>query len=984
MRLHRLEVAAFGPYAGREVVDFDELGSDGLFLLHGDTGAGKTTLLDAIAFALYGRVPGARDEAKRLRCDTAKPDVGTSVALELTVQGHRLRLTRSPEYERPKKRGGGVTTQQATASLTWLTMPLGGQPAEGLTRIDEVGRTVQRLLGMTVEQFFQVVMLPQGEFARFLRADTGEREKLLERLFGTERFAAVEKWFADHRRERGRELEAQSREARELLARIAGVAGVEPEAGEDEQTWLEELEKRLTRELEDVQAAQTRLRREREAAETALTERRQLAEKVRRVRQAKSDLAELDAHQEQHEAWRAEQDAALRAVSVLVVRQETERSVTRRDRARHDTDVAVARCPEIGADASDDQVRSWSGAHREKAGALAQLIPEARQQETDRARITELRERIAVDERRSTEFAEKQTALPGRIVDAREQLDAARQAEARLDSVATQVEELTALVAAARELPDARRQAATAQERARDAVDAHQRAREKLQDLRARRLAGMAAELAGNLRSGEPCAVCGSPEHPDPRRPVDEQVSADDEERAHTAEQTAHTARENAAEAANQARQAQERLRERLGEHDEDDLAAQLANATADRDALREQANQVGRLRERLAELEASAEELTEQRGVLQTRIAAASSELAGLESTVEDRRTRLDEARGEHDGIAEHREHLLDLASRLEQLLAARATLHDCERRVEEQRATLVDAAAEAGFDDVASALAAERDESRRARLAESLTEVERRYAASRAALASAELADVDGDAEVGLEAATEAATTAREASERAAATAHRAEQRHGEVAHLARRLRTAWARLGPAAAEYAELDALTDVVNGRGQNARKMSLRSYVLAARLEEVAIAASRRLQRMSEGRYSFVHSDAAGARNTRGGLGLDVLDDYSGLVRPAKTLSGGESFLASLSLALGLADVVAAETGGALLDTLFIDEGFGTLDADTLDLVMDTLDELRAGGRVIGLVSHVEEMRQRIGVRLRIRKSREGSTVELET
>jgi len=173
-----------------------------------------------------------------------------------------------------------------------------------------------------------------------------------------------------------------------------------------------------------------------------------------------------------------------------------------------------------------------------------------------------------------------------------------------------------------------------------------------------------------------------------------------------------------------------------------------------------------------------------------------------------------------------------------------------------------------------------------------------------------------------------------------------------------------------------------LTDVVTGRGQNSRKMSLRSYVLAARLEEVAVAATARLKKMSQGRYSFVHSDAAGAHGTRGGLGLDVLDDYSGTVRPAKTLSGGESFLASLSLALGLADVVAAESGGALLDTLFVDEGFGTLDADTLDVVMNILDELRAGGRVVGLVSHVEELRQRIPTRLRVRKSRSGSTLEM--
>jgi exonuclease SbcC len=200
--------------------------------------------------------------------------------------------------------------------------------------------------------------------------------------------------------------------------------------------------------------------------------------------------------------------------------------------------------------------------------------------------------------------------------------------------------------------------------------------------------------------------------------------------------------------------------------------------------------------------------------------------------------------------------------------------------------------------------------------------------------------------------------------------------------VTELAARLTQAWQRLAPAEARQAELVALTDVVNGRGQNAHQMSLRSYVLAARLAEVADSATRRLRRMSQGRFSFVHSSAGGPRGTRGGLGLDVLDDYSGRVRPAKTLSGGESFLASLALALGLADVVAAETGGALLDTLFIDEGFGTLDADTLDLVMDTLDELRAGGRVVGLVSHVEELRQRIPVRLRVRRARGGSTLQV--
>ncbi len=287
---------------------------------------------------------------------------------------------------------------------------------------------------------------------------------------------------------------------------------------------------------------------------------------------------------------------------------------------------------------------------------------------------------------------------------------------------------------------------------------------------------------------------------------------------------------------------------------------------------------------------------------------------------------------------------------------------------------------AAEAGFPDVETALAAARPAIKLQALDDRIAAWERARATAMGTLE--ELAEVDPSTAMDLNEVTAAASSARAAASEAATRLARARAALDRVSELAARLRAEWKSLEPLESAYAELDALTDVINGRGQNSKKMTLRSYVLAARLEEVAVAASARLHRMSQGRYSFVHSDSAGARGTRGGLSLDVLDDYSGRSRPAKTLSGGESFLASLALALGLADVVANETGGALLDTLFVDEGFGTLDSDTLDIVMNTLDELRAGGRVVGLVSHVEELRQRIPTRLRVRKARTGSTLEV--
>ncbi|GAA2332077.1 SMC family ATPase [Saccharopolyspora halophila] len=983
MRLHRLEVTAFGPYKDHQVVDFDVLGSDGLFLLHGDTGAGKTTLLDAIAFALYGQVPGARGEVKRLRCDTADGETATSVVLELTVQGQRLRLERSPEYQRPKRRGDGYTTQQAKASLTWIGGAPTEQSPESLTRIDEVGRTVQRLLGMTVDQFFQVVMLPQGEFARFLRSETTEREQLLEKLFGTQRFAEVEQWFVERRRERGRVVEEHTQRVRDLLARVSQVSGTPNSSEVDDQDWLADIEKRAQRELEHAQAEHSRLRRERDTAEATLTERRELAEKVRRVKQAREALAELDERKGEHDAWRAERDAAHRAVPVQAARRTAERAEQERDRARAEVATCATRCS-VDPEADLAELRDRAAAERERAGALTALIPQAQQQETDQHRLAELAERIRSDEQRETELVAEQNGVPERVSAARERVEEAKHAELRLETVRTRGEELEALLGVAREIPGAEAELARAKESAQQAVDAHQQARDALQDRRARRLAGMAAELATQLADGEPCPVCGSAEHPSPGQPVDDQVSAEDEQAAQAAEQRAATTREKTAAAAQQAQQHVDNLRERLGEHTESELAAELDQLRAEQNRLRETAAELARRNTELAELEAATGRLGEQLTELRTRLAAARSEHAGLAEAIEERRARLLEGRGDFGSIEQRRAHLLDSASGLEELIAARTARDDADQRLTRQLAALAEAASGAGFADAEQAKAAERSEQRLAELDTAIGEVEQRAAGARETLASAELFGVEPDTEVELQAATEAAGLAREAAERAAALAHRAEQRQRELAELAEKLRAAWAELGPAMAEQAELEALADVVNGRGQNARKMSLRAYVLAARLEEVAIAATRRLQRMSDGRYSFVHSDAAGARGTRGGLGLDVLDDYSGKVRPAKTLSGGESFLASLSLALGLADVVAAETGGALLDTLFIDEGFGTLDADTLDLVMDTLDELRTGGRVVGLVSHVEEMRQRIGTRLRVTKSRKGSTLTVQT
>ncbi|GDY29944.1 AAA family ATPase [Gandjariella thermophila] len=986
MRLHRLDLAAFGPYPGHESVDFDALGADGLFLLHGDTGAGKTTLLDAVAFALFGSVPGARGEVRRLRCDYADPQVATEVSLELTVQGHRFRIARSPEYQRPKKRGDGFTTQPAKASLVWLDTPPSGQPSEGLTRIDEVGRTVQRLLGMSADQFFQVVLLPQGDFARFLRAETTEREHLLERLFGTERFAEVEKWFRERRQQRGRDLDDRRKAAAQLVARVAQAAGEEPpEPDAAGEAWLAELRGRLAEAATATAARERDARLACETAEARLAERRALADRVRRVRLATAELAELDEHAGERRAWQEEAVAARRAVPVVTEERAARRLETelrRAETAERDAARAVADLGHPADNLDAAALRRTAGDLQQQAGALGHLVGEADTQQRELARLAALADAERDAGERVADLDRRLAALPERVREARERLDEAAQAEARLEGLRARRDELAAAVADARRLPEVEAEVERAHRERSDAVEAHHAARERLLDLRQRRLDGMAAELAGGLVGGQPCPVCGSAEHPQPARPVADPVGEADEREAAEAEHAAQLRRQAAMEAAQAAEQRRVALLDRLAGRGADELAGALRAVAEEFDRAAELAAQVAARRDAVRALEEEAETLHGRRASAETDRTRVAVDRANLAEVVAERAERLERARGEYPDVAARRRHLLALVDGLNALAEARAARSDAAHRLAEQRDAVTAAALRAGFVDAAEALGAARDDAVLTKLEEQLDEARRREAAARHTLAEPELAGIDPGTEVDLDTAERLARDTRAESETALAALRAAEGRAADVDELAVRLRAAWAELAPAEAEFAELDALTDVVNGRGQNSRRMSLRSYVLAARLAEVAAAATQRLQRMSHGRYAFVHTDEAGPRGTRGGLGLSVLDDYSGRERPAKTLSGGESFLASLSLALGLADVVAAETGGALLDTLFVDEGFGTLDAETLDVVMDALDELRAGGRVVGLVSHVEELRQRIPVRLRVRKARTGSTLHI--
>ncbi|WP_305779181.1 AAA family ATPase [Nocardia nova] len=1114
MRLHRLELTAFGPFAETARVDFDELGADGLFLLHGHTGAGKTTVLDAIAFALYGRVPGARGESKRLHSDHADPQTAPRVVLEATLGGRRLRLTRSPEFERPKKRGTGMRTEQAAATLEWLD----GR-GQHLSRIPDIGDEVSRLLGMSADQFFQVVLLPQGDFARFLRSDNEDREKLLERLFDTERFGTAEQWLAQRRRESAAQLDNHRQSVDRLIAQVAITAGLgatEAVGPLEAVEWSQQL---LAQARAEAELSATDLaRRQEDSAQrhTAAEEHRRVQERRERAAIARRQLDDYAAGAPARDRVQADLDRARRVEPVAAALADARTAAVtlrrRTDEARDlaerlavrllepesaelpgttwaatelaaaelaDTDMAeelsaIPAIPDTGRTAADDGVvattplpeepgavdepiewelfsidlvrtaaapesrgnrtRSDVGAQNQPgrsggqkvAGALDDSgtdaagadrgldaavqrwsahigsLEEVRADAESAVRVTAelagLRTEYATVSRELEQLSQRREQLPQAIRSAEVALREAADAKAALPGLERECERTRAAAQAAVELVGTRKELATATEEFERARADHTDARERTLDLRERRLAGMAAELAGALVEGQPCTVCGSADHPAPARPTAVTVAKSDEDAAVQAERAAEQRRDRALTRRTELERRIELLGERGGNGDPAELAAAVNTATEQFRSARQKASaaadrgaEVERLRTAETELHSRLRELESRSSAVQERILAADRRLAeltdrvrvaaGADGTVERRRARLDALIADATDLLTARtdaavadDQFADLARRVEQ--TARAADLPAAPEPERPASGAPDHAVLAAYAKVVAA--ATRTLQQQKEMEAELVAADRRRAHAEAVLAEPEVrAAADADA-VDLTEVEAAVAEARRALDAAVAAHAESTRRVAQLEELGSQLWAAADRIAPLQQAHTELEGLADVVAGRGANNRRMSLRSYVLAARLEEVAIAGSARLRRMSGGRYEFVHSDAAGPRGRRGGLGLDIRDDYTGAVRPAKTLSGGETFMASLSLALGLADVVAAESGGLVLDTLFIDEGFGSLDADTLDAVMGVLDELRSGGRVVGVVSHVDEMRQRIPSRLHVIREPTGS------
>ena len=1093
MILHNLEFEAFMAYPKRQEINFDALNNAGVFLLNGPTGAGKTTILDAICYALYGETSSDRESAKLHSTYAAHSGTKPRVLLDVTLHGKRLRIDRTPAYNKPITRGarkGQMREESAKATLAELAP--GADPADEKawtpisSSVAEVNRTIAERTHLTKEQFLKVVLLPQGQFAQFLKSKPKERKELLKKMFPVEHYeqlfaalteeakTAQQEVAQDENTQRGY-LECARAEMFALQALLDAVdtdaegtdtegsavegsveAGEEPENLTAENVTAETLdawvaggaeraretsarEKQEQQRLTDEADQNTRLLAERAQLQADWREYEQLCERRTRLTERadehkaqREELAQARAaaplhaqytqvHAESQALAAREQDQAACA-SALEENGNALLTALRDEETAEDVtfpeETTFAALPSLEPAEQEAQLEALLDTLRvlqkkdaqltDEEAAVAALLKQANALEQDKARAEKtLSDLTAAAEQLAEELAgystadEERTLAAHLVTEAQQKHDAAQQMQQKLDAA-------SAAVAAAQKQS---KRTATAEQKAQEKWQASAQqalaATEEFKNLQVLRLAQASSLLARELKDGEPCAVCGSVEHPAPAQiaegeqlveRADLDAAKEREDKAHKQARTHELAKDRATKAHQEASEALAAARTQYetlaaqGECDVEQTAAQLQQAqtrlaqaqsrVTARDGVLAKVERVRvelqKAQEALRTIEGAAVEAQTRHRDAAARCEAAAAQLAPARAAVgfAQRVEAVEGYRAAHQRLA-RAVLLLGQARERHALAAAQAERLLAESSFES--AELVQAAVRTPerVDALEQAVAAY--ELEHARLLEGFGREAIVAVAARAAAGEQAPDDLQG---------------VREQVEQLRAAAHRLTLREGERESMLRSLHVLRGEYAAFRAKTAQrydraqmLANLAAAARGDtlGGYEHQVDLVSYVLGAEFERILHSASLHLDRMSEGRYGMVFSDhrAKGSRSG-GGLNLEITDTWTGEPREASSLSGGESFLASLSLALGLAEVVQANNGGIELDTLFIDEGFGTLDAETLDMVMGTIESLRDSGRTIGLISHVEEMKNRIPAQIVVEKGQNGSSVRVNS
>lgn len=881
MRPLKLKMEAFGPFVKPMEIDFDrELGNENFFLIHGATGAGKTTILDAICFALYGSSSGGGRDGAMMRSKHAKDNQATYVEFEFALKDKKYRVRRTPKYEKAKARGEGITTVNADAELYEFDGELAVLKTNGASKVTTA---VEELIGFKCDQFRQVIMLPQGDFKRFLTAGSKERELILSILFKTGFYRRLEELLKKRAADKRRAYELKVREQEIYLT----------EAGAADANELSKIILELDGAIRAVQEKLNQLKVEKEALNKKYSEAQALSKM----------FSELERKDAELKAASAELDRVRKELEEARVEYEKRKG---EEPERRKTDQRIVELTKV-----INKLEELKTAIKRSAAA-AKSVEEAQKN------LSEAKTKVERYEQRLQQLLDEEKrhiTSAGKVEECKRRL-----ADCKLRDQ---------LVKTIQQLEGDLKQTSQAVAKVEEERAARQKELDRLKFLSR---TGRAALLAIGLKDGEPCPVCGSTVHP--KLAVSESLIPTDEE-IEAAERRLKEVeiKKLAADKKLSAQTAElESKREELSK--KKDLMS-TAQAQSELEAALTAAATLEDCRQRIVKGKKFVEDVKLEYENTQRTLTDLSAKAASAKRSVEEKQQSIMEGYGAKDEARVSVE-LKDLRLKLEGMKRAFDAADKNFRRLEREQATA--SAKQQSIVEARNELTEQLKDKHRPNVEELRAELEKTDAI------------IENETKNSAQKSEQLKGLKDKGDKLAALTVERAQLE----------------------SEYKTWSHLATVANG------SISFSRYVLHSRFEDIILEANQRLEVMSGRRYLF--NDRKNALDARrsAGLELEIYDEQSESTRDTKTLSGGESFLASLALALGLADVVQNNEGGVKLDTIFIDEGFGTLDSEALDLAIRALMDLQRGGRLVGIISHVEELKQRIPLRLEVSKHRRGS------
>ena len=1018
MKIRWLRIVGIGPFAGAHTVDFSSFEDSGLFLLEGPTGAGKSTLIDAITFALYGDVARTKDASKdRLRSNHISDSDPSEVDLVFEVATGLYRVTRTPAYTPAGKKSQRNSKSTLARVVEDPDAPDGWRTIEAVASGPrDVGYEIPAIVGLDKDQFLQTIVLPQGKFSQFLTATSDAREQILRDIFDTQIYSDFTKALTDAAASSKRGIEERRLAAVGSFERVRALndalsenvhtdapgaqersaeaeEAAQLDAGAEDSSAVTSWTRRACERAHEAHAQTVRLAEAatasaREAA-GALAQGRALAEAQAEHARVSATIAELTAAQESIASDRELARQARRALAVAPFDAAEAEASARLEAAG---DQVAALSPALGDEVSIDpacltpqavtdlgeraqEMRDEATRTRgslQEALALERSLPEAR------AGIESLRSEREQASARIASIEAEREELPQRIEQGAQALRLMRADADTLPEAASALRAINERLDASMQADLLRAALLGASDELREATAAAKLANAAAADGHDLWIAQSASALARELEEDAPCPVCGSTTHPTPAPAADGEI---------TREQVAalDQARDRAEAALRDAQARHQDLVRRIAQLNEV-AGAPTPTLETERDRAAELVATLEALSPQITQIEAALAQERSRLDGLTDALTHAREGAASLASTLQERESALSSAlarvEAERSGFAsltERAAHLDECAHRAAALAGACADWDNARAAHAQAQRSLADALEEQGLqaDSWHSFLLP------LPRLEALETRVEahdKELFAAREALASERLTRAASAPTPHVEALTEASRRADEDAASAARASGILEQHCAQLDAARTSLEQALDALARAREQAGPIRRLADIAAASGpENLASTPLAAWVLITRLEDVLAAANPRLERISSGRYQLVAVSDDGTSSRKSGLGLAIVDHDTDAVRSPRTLSGGETFYTSLALALGLADVVTAEAGGVELRTMFIDEGFGSLDSHTLALVMEQLQALRCAGRTVGVISHVEEMATQIADQIQVRPLPEGGS-----